>query len=81
VCDPEILNVMSRRHYDHYLLTDIDMPWVDDPLREHPDKREELFALYFEALRQQQVSFTVIRGVGEARTRQAISVIDGLLSN
>jgi nicotinamide riboside kinase len=45
-CDPEILTLMKEQKYDLHLLADVDLPWEDDPLREHPDKRQELFDLY-----------------------------------
>ena len=33
-CDEEIEKLLTR-HYDLYLLTYIDVPWEDDPQREH----------------------------------------------
>src|SRR5699024_9242773 len=35
-----VLEERNVRKYDFYLLMDIDLPWVDDPLRDFPDKRE-----------------------------------------
>jgi len=54
---------MSETHiYDLYLLCDIDLPWEDDPLREHPASRKELFDLYFQTLNRWKVPFEVISG-------------------
>lgn len=67
-----LLHLDRQRHYDHYLLTDIDLPWEDDPLREHPHERKELFSLYYRALIQQPVPFTVIFGEGEERVKRGL---------
>ena len=39
-CDQEILDLIKKRKYDLYLLTYIDVPWADDPQREHPHLRD-----------------------------------------
>ena len=43
-CNRWILEQIAEKKYDLYLLTDIDMIWESDPLREHP---EEHMRLYF----------------------------------
>ncbi len=40
---PLIEKAVLQQNYDLYLLCDIDLEWEPDPLREHPDKRAELF--------------------------------------
>jgi NadR type nicotinamide-nucleotide adenylyltransferase len=37
-CDPWILNNIAERKYDLYLLCNTDLPWINDVLREYPDK-------------------------------------------
>jgi len=74
--DPLIDRMMSEHRYDLYLLCDIDIPWAADPLREHPDRRRELYDLYFSTLKALEVPFEVISGQGEERTLQAILAID-----
>ncbi len=65
-----------RRAYDFYLLTDIDLPWEDDPQREHPHLRQFLFDLYKEALIAKNVPFAIVRGQGDERTDNAIRSIE-----
>jgi NadR type nicotinamide-nucleotide adenylyltransferase len=75
-CHPWIVRQSERHVYDLYLLCNTDVPWADDPLREHPNARQELFDLYQQALVRMNLSYFVISGTGEARTRDAISAID-----
>jgi NadR type nicotinamide-nucleotide adenylyltransferase len=78
-CDKEIINLMQNRHYDLYLLCYIDIPWANDPQREHPDKREQLWSIYKNEIEATGVKFIEISGEREARRTKAISAIDSLI--
>lgn len=78
-CDQEIAGLMLDRKYDLHLLTDIDLPWQPDPQREHPDKRQELFDLYEQELKNQGVPYAIIRGGNHERIQSAIQEMDTLL--
>jgi NadR type nicotinamide-nucleotide adenylyltransferase len=80
-CHPEIIRLMEAQHYDLHLLTHPDVPWEDDPQREHPDKRNLLFSIYRKEIEAQQVPFAEISGMGTQRTEKAIRAIDFLLLN
>ncbi|SEA11423.1 nicotinamide-nucleotide adenylyltransferase, NadR type [Arachidicoccus rhizosphaerae] len=77
-CDHWILEQIAVRHYDYYLLCDIDLPWAPDPLREYPDPamRQNLFNHYLDLLMHQQTPFSIINGQGAARLHKAIGVVD-----
>ena len=75
-CHPWITEQIRLNPYDHYLLCNIDLPWEDDPLREHPDKREFLFSLYQNELSKRKLPFSIISGIGNKRLQEAIKVID-----
>lgn len=75
-CHQWIERQIELHRYDLYLLCDIDIPWKDDPLREHPDKRRELFDLYYNELADRNFPFKVISGFGDERLKRAISEID-----
>lgn len=79
-CNEEILQLISARTYDLYLLTYIDIPWQADPQREHPDKREKLWRIYKTELEAQEVPFVEIRGGREMRRKTAIEAINHLLN-
>lgn len=74
-CDPWIEERVISHRYDLYLLCDIDLPWEYDPLREHPDKRKELFAIYRQELTELEVNFRIISGTGETRLKNAINAV------
>lgn len=75
-CDRWIEEKVKSHRYDLYLLCDIDLPWVEDPLREHPGKREELFGLYLKALQQLNIDFAIISGKSELRLKNAILAVE-----
>lgn len=77
-CDPAIIALMKQQAYDLVLLTDVDLPWEEDPLREHPHKREELFELYKAELKATQTPYTLIRGSYALRREAAIRAVDAL---
>ena len=78
-CDAEILHHIATRKYDLYLLTYIDLPWVEDPQREHPDKREELYGIYLNEMKKQSVPFVEIKGTGEQRRQKAVEAIEKIV--
>lgn len=77
-CAQEIIDAMNESHYDLHLLTYVDIPWEDDPQREHPDKREKLYALYHEQLSAMNVPFVEIKGPREQRRKTAIEAVGAL---
>lgn len=79
-CPSEIEDALSASKYDLYLLMNIDLPWENDPLREHPHRREELFNRYTHALQTAHIPFITISGSYHTRLKSAISAIDVLLA-
>lgn len=79
-CDPWILEQLASTRYDAYLLTDIDLPWTDDPLREHPDSadRLRLFHMYKDIVVHSGFPFTIIQGHGSERTNKAITFLQNI---
>ncbi|HEY1039497.1 MAG TPA: ATP-binding protein [Bacteroidia bacterium] len=72
---------MKSNVYDFYILTDIDMPWVDDPLREHPHFRKELLEMHREQLDTMHADFKRVNGLENTRFLNAVRAIEnsGLL--
>ncbi len=67
--------MFSNHRYDLYLLCDIDLPWTYDPMREHPDKREELFSIYKNTLLNAGYKFEIINGIGKYRIECALEAM------
>lgn len=78
-CDPEILSAMNARHYDLLLLTYIDVPWEDDPQREHPNKREHFWNVYKKEAADAKIPTIEISGPQEERRKKAIEAIEKIL--
>jgi NadR type nicotinamide-nucleotide adenylyltransferase len=77
-CHSFILDEIAGRKYDLYLLCDIDLPWVQDELREYPDEgpRIELYHIYKDLLINQQVPWVEIKGSYEERFQQAVKATE-----
>lgn len=80
-CHPWIAEQFTDHLYDLYLLCDIDLPWVEDPQREHPHKRKELFSLYEKALLELNFPYRIISGQGKERLLNAIKFINETFHN
>lgn len=77
-CDPFIMEKILDKRYDLYLLCDLDLPWVQDPQREHPHLRKYFFDWYKRELDEYGFPYEVIRGMGQERLERAVAVIDRL---
>jgi NadR type nicotinamide-nucleotide adenylyltransferase len=77
-CHNWILNRIAERKYDLYLLCDVDLPWIEDHLREYPDEkiRRKLFYFYKELMVNQSTPWCIISGNYEERLEKAIQFID-----
>jgi NadR type nicotinamide-nucleotide adenylyltransferase len=74
-CHPDILEEEKNRKYDLFLLMNIDLPWMPDPQREHPDLRQYLFELYHQDLIEKNCPFEIISGSGEQRFQNALKAL------
>ncbi|HLF34237.1 MAG TPA: AAA family ATPase, partial [Cyclobacteriaceae bacterium] len=78
-CDPWILQEIKKRKYDLHLLTYIDIPWQDDPQREHPKLRNYFYDVYLKELNNSGVRFAEIRGLGDDRLATAMDEVMKIL--
>ena len=78
-CQSWIKAEADRREYDLYLLTDIDVPWVDDPQRYLPKDREAFLDRCKRELENRNRPYVLIKGDWEARYTQACRTIDDFL--
>lgn len=77
-CSSFILEALNQQTFDHYFLCQPDIEWEEDPLREHPEKRDELYELYLKELTERNLPFTIIGGSHEERIASCLKLIDNL---
>jgi NadR type nicotinamide-nucleotide adenylyltransferase len=77
-CHQWILDRITERRYDLYLLCKPDLPWVKDDLREYPDefRRLKLYHYYKDALANQSTPWVEISGNYEERLQKAIDAVN-----
>lgn len=79
-CPPWILTASREMNYDYIFLCDTDVPWQYDPLREHPEQREALKAIYLRELQSLALPFEVLNGSLEERLTKITQRVEGLLT-
>ncbi len=80
-CHQWILDRITERKYDLYLLCKPDLPWVRDELREYPDdeRRIKLYHFYKDLLVNQSTPWVEISGNYEERFQKAKDAVSELL--
>lgn len=75
-----IAEAARARRPDLYLLMDIDLPWVADPQRDRGDRREEMQALFRDAVVASGAPWVTISGERDERYRRAVAAIEERLA-
>lgn len=78
-CDPALADILAQQRYDLHLLCRPDMPWTYDPLREHPQQREELYLMYKEELQRAGALFMEVAGDEQQRLHVAAAFVRELM--
>lgn len=78
-CSELILNLVQQQQIDHYFLCSPDIPYEEDPLRECPEQRDELFDIYLNKLTTYKVPFSIIKGTPSERIEKTLEIILNLL--
>jgi NadR type nicotinamide-nucleotide adenylyltransferase len=78
--DPWVLEEITRRTYDLILLCAPDLPWQEDPLREHPELelRQQFFDVYQQLTQASGFPWVLISGETAERLSTAIQEVDYL---
>lgn len=77
---PEPLRTLAEHdHYDLTLCLNVDVPWVEDPLRLRPYEREGFLERCLEALRARGRRHIVISGSWEERWERALQAVGKLI--
>lgn len=79
-CDKQIIEIAEKSTYDHYLLMDIDVPFVEDKARFYPDKRQEFLDSCVNLLKLYKRPYTLVSGSWDVRESIAIAEIDEIMA-
>ena len=78
---PLIATALQQQKIDLFLLCKPDIEWEKDDLREHPEKRAELYEIYHNELISSNARYRVIEGQKEERTQLAIKQVTHFLEH
>jgi NadR type nicotinamide-nucleotide adenylyltransferase len=80
-CHRFILDQIIARKYDLYLLTNTDLPWTADDMREYPElhTRQQLYNIYKDIMINQSVPWVDISGTYEQRLTKAKAAVNKIL--
>lgn len=73
---PELEKMALAQSYDYYFLTDIDVPWIKDDLRDRPQQREEIFTTFKNFLIRNDKKFVILRGELNERITTVKDIIE-----
>ncbi|WP_394759766.1 DUF4301 family protein [Flavobacterium sp.] len=78
-CEP-ILDKAAKEHdYDLFFLTDIDLPFEKDDLRDSQENRDKFFVVFEKALVDNNKAYIKISGNKKQRLEKAISIVNDLV--
>jgi nicotinamide riboside kinase len=77
-CDPLLEKAALKHEYDLFFLTNIDVPWEKDDLRDKPEGRESVFAVFKQTLIDNKKPFITLSGDKDLRLNKAISIVNDL---
>lgn len=80
-CDPLLLKQALKAEYHMYFLTYIDIPWIEDDLRDRPHQRELMFDKFKKSLDLYNKPYKILRGDPRGRFQAAVKTIDKLLKD
>ena len=75
-CDPWVLDQLASRNNDLYILPHYDIPYEEDPLREHPNDRDVLFRKYKTELETGDSPYVIVEGSTSDRLEMAVDKVD-----
>ena len=80
-CAPEIQYWVDTFKYDHYFLTEIDVPWEADDLRDRPNNRKQMLDYFENILKNKKASYTLLKGNLNLRLEKAKVILETLKKN
>lgn len=78
-CPEDVTKCVGNSHYDLYILTNIDIPWHDDPIRSNMKEREKMYHIFKNTLINQALPHIIVSGNEKKRFDDAIMMIENIL--
>ena len=78
--DSWVMEQLAQRNYDLILLTDTDLPWTPDPLREYPEleMRQYFFDKYLNLTKESGFPYSVVSGDRTSRLEESVKILERL---
>lgn len=76
--DPILDKAAKKHRYDLFFLTDVDVPWQKDDLRDKPEDREVTISIFEKALIDNNKPYIKLSGNKEERLEKAIKIVRDL---
>ncbi|MDX2173736.1 MAG: ATP-binding protein [Bacteroidota bacterium] len=70
---------LHKINYDYYLITNNDVPWEPDPLRQNKFSRDLIFKLNLDFIKKINANYFIVEGTNASRLKNAVGFIDKLL--
>lgn len=71
-----IEELMKQCRYDYYLITNNQVPWQKDELRQNKHSRELLFKMNLNEVEKSGIPYSIISGIDKERLDKAISLVN-----
>ncbi|MDN3674896.1 DUF4301 family protein [Flavobacterium branchiarum] len=78
-CNPLLNEAALEHEYDLFFLTDIDVPWEKDDIRDSPKERESVFSVFKETLIATKKPYITLSGNKKFRLAKAVEIINNLV--
>ena len=77
-CDPILDQAAQVHYYDLIFLTDVDVTWEPDDIRDKPNDRETTFATFEKTIKEYKKPYIKLSGNKEERLEKATKIINDL---
>ena len=78
-CPKLIKELVNVYHYDLYILTQVDIPWIKDDLRDRPNNRKDMFDIFKAELDNKKFNYLIVNGNQNTRLKMAVKFIDSYI--
>lgn len=71
-----LLDLMKNQSYDYYLITNNQVPWQKDELRQNKFSREQIFKMNLDEVEKSGVPYSIVSGIEKDRLDKAINLVN-----